>query len=165
MSISQPLISELESQSKSTRKLMERVPMEKADWKPHEKSTSLGRLAIHVAELPGWIPTLLNSDEIDFAKFDYKPTPAATTNDLVKIFEENLTKALTALKNAKDEDFKKTWTMRNGEKIFFTLPKDALVRDFAFNHLYHHRGQLTVYLRLNDVPLPNVFGPTADEPM
>ncbi len=165
MPINQSFISELEEQAKGTKQLLERVPLEKADWKPHEKSTTMGRLATHVAELPGWISFILSTEEIDFSKLDYKPRIAASTKELLEIFDENISKSLESLKKAKDKDFTKTWTMRSGEQVHFVLPKDVVLRSFSYNHLYHHRGQLTVYLRLNNVPLPNLFGPTADAPM
>lgn len=165
MSINQSFISELEQEAKATKKVLERVPLDKPDWKPHEKSMALGRLATHVAEIPGWVTSTLAADELDFAKFDYKPRIATNTDELIQIFEENRSKGLDSLKNAKDEEFTKNWTMRNGEQIYFTLPKIAVLRTFAYNHLYHHRAQLTVYLRLLNVPLPYIYGPTADEPM
>jgi uncharacterized damage-inducible protein DinB len=165
MPINESLISELEQETKLTKRLLERVPIEKADWKAHEKSMSLGRLATHVAEIPGWITSTLGADEMDFAKFDYKPRIAKSNAELIEIFEENRAKGLESLKNAKDEDFSKDWTMRNGEQVYFTMPKIAVIRTYAFNHLYHHRGQLTVNLRLLNVPLPYIYGPTADEPM
>ncbi len=165
MPVNQSFIAELEEEAKSTRKVLERVPVEKSDWKPHEKSMPLGRLATHVAELPGWITSVLSTDEMDFAKIEYKPKIAKTTAELLEIFEDNYSKGLKSLKDAKDEDFFKNWTLRNGEQIYFTLPKIAVIRSVGYNHLYHHRGQLTVFLRLNDVPLPGIYGPTADEPM
>jgi uncharacterized damage-inducible protein DinB len=165
MPINQSFIAELEQEAKGTRKILERVPIDKNDWKPHKKSTPLGRLATHVAEICGWATVTLDTNELDFAKMDYKPRVAANTKELLDIFEENYNKAMTTLKNAGDEKFMETWTMRTGEQIYFTLPKAVVLRSFAFNHLYHHRGQLTVYLRELNVPLPGLFGPTADEPM
>lgn len=165
MPINQPFITELEQEAKATRKVLERVPLEKSAWKPHEKSTPLGRLATHVAEIPGWITSTLGADELDFSKFDYKARVAGASSELLQIFEENYSKGMESLKNASDDDFSKNWTMRNGERIYFTLPKVSVIRTFAFNHQYHHRAQLTVYLRLLNVPLPYVYGPTADEPM
>ena len=165
MSLNQSFIKELENEAKQTRKVLERVPLDKADWKPHEKSMALGRLATHVAEISGYITSTLDADEMDFAKMDYKPRIAKSTSELLAIFEENYNKGMESLKNATDEKMLSNWTMRNGEHVYFTMPKIVVVRSFAFNHLYHHRGQLTVFLRLNDVPLPGVYGPTADEPM
>jgi uncharacterized damage-inducible protein DinB len=165
MPLNEAFIAELEQEAKGTRKLLERVPIEKSDWKPHEKSMSLGRLASHVAEISGWITTTLSTDELDFAKIDYKPVVAGSTAELLEIFEKNHSKAVESLKNAKDEDFMKNWTLRNGEQVYLTMPKIAVLRSFAYSHQIHHRGQLTVYLRLNSVQLPGIYGPTADEQM
>jgi uncharacterized damage-inducible protein DinB len=165
MGINELFIAELQQESASTRKLLERVPLDKADWKPHEKSMPLGRLATHVAEIPGWTTVTMEQDELDFATMDYKPVIAKDNHELVKMLDENLAKALKTLKDSPDERFSENWTMRTGDKIYFTLPKAAVLRSFAFNHQYHHRAQLTVYLRLLDVPLPGIYGPTADETM
>ncbi len=164
MPINEAFIAELEMESKATNKILERIPIEKPDWKPHAKSTPIGRLSTHVAELPGWTTMTLTTSELDFTKMDYKPSSAKTTSELLEIFEKNSAKAKDSLKNAKDADFAEPWTLRNGEQVFFTLPKIQVIR-MSFNHLYHHRAQLTVYLRLLDVPLPGIYGPTADEPV
>jgi uncharacterized damage-inducible protein DinB len=163
MSQNRALIAELQMEAANTRKTLEKVPVEKNDWKPHPKSMTLGRLASHVAEIPGWITMTLNTDELDFAKWDYKPHVAQTTEELVGILDKHVGEALAALENAKDEDFDKMWTMRNGEHVYYTLPKKVIIRSFGLSHNYHHRAQLGVYLRLLDVPVPGVYGPTADE--
>jgi uncharacterized damage-inducible protein DinB len=163
MSYNKGLIAELKMESASTRKILERVPVEKNDWKPHEKSMNLGRLAVHVAELPGWVTMILTADELDLSKMGYKPVMPASSEDLVTRLDEHVDKALAALENAKDEDFDKMWTLRNGAHEIFTLPKKVVIRSMAFSHQYHHRGQLSVYLRLLDVPIPGMYGPSADE--
>lgn len=165
MPINEAFIAELEQESKATRKILERVPIEKSDWKPHDKSMTLGRLASHVAEISGWTTTTLGANEMDFSKIDYKPRIAKSSAELMEIFEENYSKAMESLKNAKDSDFMETWTLRNGDQVYFTMPKVVVVRNFAYSHLIHHRAQLSVYLRLLDVPVPSIYGPTADEPM
>jgi len=165
MPLNKSFLDELETEARPTRKMLERVPLDKADWAPHKKSTPLGRLATHIAELPGWTSVTLDFSELDFAKFDYKPRVADSTSELINIYEENLEKAEQSLKKAKDEVFSEEWTLRNGEQIYFTLPKIVVLRSTFFNHIVHHRGQLSVYLRLLDIPLPGVYGPTADEPM
>jgi uncharacterized damage-inducible protein DinB len=124
----------------------------------------LDRLASHVAEITGWVALIMDFDELDFAKMDYKAPVISENADLIKIYEESLNKALESLEKTTDDDFKKTWTMKNGDVTYFTLPKDLTLRSFALNHLYHHRGQLTVYLRLLNKPVPGAYGPTADEP-
>ena len=163
MGINEAFIAELKQEGASTRKLLERVPMDKPDWKPHEKSAKLGNLALHVAELPGWVPVSLDQDELDFATFEYKPVIPKNTEELLAVHDKNIEKALKCLENARDGKFMENWTMRMGEKVYFTMPKAAVVRSFSYNHLYHHRAQLGVYLRLLDIPLPGLYGPTADE--
>jgi len=163
MGINETFIAELKQEAASTRKYLERVPMDKPDWAPHEKSMKLGNLANHVAELPGWTVVTMDQDELDFAKFEYKPEIPKSTEELLKKFDDNVSKAVECLKKADDAKFMENWTMRQGEQIFFTLPKAAVLRSFCFNHNYHHRAQLGVYLRLLDIPLPGIYGPTADE--
>ncbi|MFA5404574.1 MAG: DinB family protein [Ignavibacteria bacterium] len=163
MPIYESFLMELNEEAKATRKLLERVPEKSFDWKPHEKSFTLIRLASHVAELPGWISFILDSDELDFGKYNYIPPEIFKTSDLIKLHDECVAKAIKSLESANDEEFSKNWTMRNNEIVYFSRPKITVLRDFSYNHLYHHRGQLTVYLRLLDVPLPGVYGPTADE--
>lgn len=163
MGINEAFIAEMQQEAAATRKLLERVPMDKADWTPHAKSMKLGNLANHVAELLSWTMVTLDQDELDFAKFEYKPEIPESTEALVKKFDDMLNKSVECLKKADDAKFMENWTMRNGEQVFFTLPKAAVLRSFVFNHEYHHRAQLGVYLRLLDIPLPGMYGPTADE--
>jgi uncharacterized damage-inducible protein DinB len=165
MAIKESFLSELKQEEKATRKLLERVPGKSLSWKPHEKSFPLSRLASHIAELPGWISAILDYDELDFGKVEFTPPEISTPGDIMKIHEENMEKAVKSLEKSKDEDFSKMWTLRRNDRVFFTRPKDEVLKTFAYSHLYHHRGQLTVYLRLLDVPLPGVYGPTADEEM
>lgn len=162
--IKENLLAEIQNEAKTTKKLLEQIPEESLKWQPHEKSMSLERLSSHVAEIIGWVSLILDYDELDFAKFDYKPPIIGKTEDLTVIFDNALEKSIQSLEKSNDEDFKKTWTMKNGDVTYFTLPKDVTIRSFALSHLYHHRGQLTVYLRLLNVPVTNVYGPTADYP-
>lgn len=157
------LIAEMEQEAAVARKCLERITNDKFDWKPHEKSMSFLRLASHVAEMFGWTPSTLQHAELDFSKIDYKPFEPATTADLVEFLDKNVTEAIDALRNTSDEVFMENWTMRNGEKVYFTMPKAVVMRSFVMNHIVHHRGQLTVYLRLNDIPVPAIYGPSADE--
>jgi uncharacterized damage-inducible protein DinB len=161
--IAAALTSELEHEAAVTRKLLERIPADKFDWKPHEKSMSMGKLASHVAEMHGWAKHTLEAPELDFATMDYKPFEPATTEELVHHFEQNLAEALNSLKNASDEVWMEDWSLRNGEQIYFTMPKIAVMRGMVLSHIVHHRGQLSVYLRLNDIPVPAMYGPSADE--
>ncbi len=163
MSLNEPLIAELQQEAARTRKMLERVPEESFLWKPHDKSMSLATLAHHIAEIPEWVNVSVETDELDFAGQKYQPKEATTTAALVKLFDENIAKAVDCLKNASDEKLSGKWTMRNGEQIFFTMPKTEVVRLFVLSHSIHHRGQLSVFLRMLDVPLPGIYGPTADE--
>lgn len=158
------LIAELKSEAAKTRKMLALVPIaDKADWVPHTKSMKLGRLALHVAELAGWTGMTITTDELDFAK-GYTPTPTpATTEELLAILDKNVEMSLKALENADDELLAKPWTLRSGDHVYFTLPKKVVIRDMCYNHVVHHRGQLSVYLRLLNIPIPGMYGPSADE--
>ena len=161
--MNEPLMMELQHEAESTRKMLERLPKEKLTWKPHEKSMSLGRLAMHLAEIPGWVNATLLADELDFSKMDYKMVEATSSEEAVKLFDEKLASALDVLKNTEDATMMNMWTMRDGETVYFTLPKIAVLRSFVYSHLIHHRGQMSVYLRLLDVPVPGSYGPSADD--
>lgn len=161
--IASALIAEMEQEAAVARKCLERVPAEKFDWKPHEKSMTFIRLASHVAEMFGWTMTTLEHQELDFSKTDYKPVELKTTEELVELLDKKVSEAIACLKNTPDETFVEGWTMRNGEQVYFTMSKIAVMRSFVMNHIVHHRGQLSVYLRLNDIPVPPMYGPSADE--
>jgi len=154
---------ELKHETNNTRKILERLPMEKLSWKPHEKSMNLERLSQHIAELPTWITLTIKQDELDFAK-GYTPSPKFnSTEELIEQLNKNVALATKALEETTDEHLLKPWTLRNGEQIFFTMPRAVVIRNMVFNHIIHHRAQLGVYLRLLNVPLPTIYGPTADE--
>jgi len=161
--IASALIAEMELEASVARKCLERVPAEKFDWKPHEKSMAFGKLAVHIAEMFSWTSATLQHAELDFSKFDYKPHEPATTDVLVEFLDKNVAEAIDTLRNTPDEIFLENWTMRNGETVYFTMPKIAVMRSFVINHIVHHRGQLSVYLRLNDIAVPSIYGPSADE--
>jgi uncharacterized damage-inducible protein DinB len=161
--ISAAYIAEMEQEAAITRRCLERVPEEKFDWKPHEKSMALGQLASHIAEMFSWTKSTMESDVLDFATADYKPFQPKSNAELLEFFDKNVADAIETLRNASDEDFMKPWTLKNGERTYFTLPKTAIVRGFVLSHVIHHRGQLSVYLRLNDVAVPQIYGPSADE--
>lgn len=165
MPLKDALIAELKQESSSTKKMLEKVPLDKKDWKPHEKSMTLGRLATHVADTTHWASDIIHIDDFDFMK-DYKTRPNANSQEeLLATFQANLDKAIADLGAMTDEDFNRPWTVRRGEQVMFTLPKKVAIRGWAFNHLVHHRGQLSVYLRLLNVPVPGMYGPSADEQM
>ncbi len=160
MSISQTLLPEFDQEMATTRKLLERVPSDKGAWKPHPKSFPLGHLAQLVATMPGWMTTMLRAPELDLAHApQYSLEPTAT---LLDRFDKCVSEAREALKATKDSDYAIPWSLKHGARVLFTAPRGVVVRQHI-NHLVHHRGQLSVYLRLNDVPLPPMYGPTADE--
>ena len=161
--IADAFIAEMEHEAKVARTCLERIPADKFSWKPHEKSMAFGHLASHIAEMFGWTPSTLGSDELDFSKMDYKPFVPETSEQLLEFFDKNVREAMETLQNAPDELFMENWTMRNGETVYFTMPKVGVMRSFILNHIVHHRGQLSVYLRLNDIPVPSIYGPSADE--
>lgn len=163
MSLSETLIGELQYEAATTRKCLERVPAESFDWKPHEKSMPMGRLATHIAEMVGWIKDTMENPELDFATMDYKPFEPKTTGELIEFFDEKVVEANDSLKNASDEAMLANWKMRNGDKVFFDMPRIAVIRGMLIKHIVHHRGQLSVYLRLNDIAVPEIYGPSADE--
>ena len=161
MTIGQEFLSELLLESEVTRRYLERVPFDKKDFRPAEKSEALGRLAIHVAEITAWWTACIKNDKLDFA--DFKPKEINSTKELLFYFDELLAEAKSVLATVKDEEFEKEWSMTYGEEILFTLPKKQVARIYCMNHLVHHRAQLGVYLRILDIPLPAVYGPSADD--
>jgi uncharacterized damage-inducible protein DinB len=163
MNIATGLIGELEQEAQTTRKILERIPVEKFDYKPHEKSMTMVRLATHVVEMMNWVSITCTTDELDFAVGDNKPFEPKDTAELVAYHDKLVTEAIEALKNTPDEDMHKPWSLKNGETTYFTIPKIATLRTMCLNHIWHHRGQLSVYLRLNDIPVPSIYGPSADE--
>ncbi|HEX4374417.1 MAG TPA: DinB family protein [Puia sp.] len=163
MSVKTSFIGELKNESINTKKMLEKVPLDKATWKPHEKSMSIGRLATHIAETGHWIYRILEADEFDFAVNPFKPHVAASREELLEIFNNNFNKSIAALENASDDEFDKLWTIKMGDKILYQLPKKNAIRSWGFSHSVHHRGQLSVYLRMLDIPVPGMYGPSADE--
>ena len=157
------MIAEFQHEAASTRRMLERVPEDKFSWQPHEKSMSLGRLAGHVAESPGWIAAILDHEELDFSESDYQPFIPTTSAELLEGFDKYVVAFEEAMKDRGDEEFFVDWTMRSGDQVIIKTPRAAAIRGFILSHTYHHRGQLSVYLRLLDVPVPGVYGPTADD--
>ena len=162
MTMSRTLLPEFEQEMKSTRRVLERVPSEKGTWKPHTKSFSLGHLAQLVAWMPGWITNALRETALDLAR--YPGYSYESTATLLAMFDRNVAEARDAISSTPDADWGASWSLKHGDRVLMTLPRAAVVRQHV-NHLIHHRGQLTVYLRLLDVPVPSVYGPTADERM
>ena len=153
-------LKELEAEVAATRKCLERIPESSFGWKPHEKSMTMGYLALLVAEIPKWITHMVEKGDIDFATFDhFQPK---TTADLVNHFDENLQGARNALSNVSNEELAKTFSLKNQGQVLFSSPIKENIGS-SINHLVHHRGQLTVYMRLNDIPVPSIYGPSADD--
>ena len=163
MTLNQMLWAELKAEADNTRKMLAVIPFDQADFKPHEKSMSLKRLAVHVAEITGWWKECLTHDELDFSKGNFAPKEFTSTEELLAYHDDLVAKAEVILNDTPESEFQNPWTMRNGEQIYFTMPKGAVVRTWCMNHLYHHRGQLSVYLRLLNVPIPGMYGPSADD--
>lgn len=162
-SMSHPLIAELQHEAQITRTVLERVPTEKFDFRPHEKSMTFGELASHVVDTYNWYEATLNTEELDFATADYVPFQANSTEELLEAFDKNLPAVAEMLGHATDEDLMVQWTMRAGEDVIFSMPRVQVIRGMLMNHMIHHRGALSVYLRLNDIPVPQIYGPSADE--
>jgi uncharacterized damage-inducible protein DinB len=163
MTIVDSLIPEFDHEMATTRKVLERVPEERFDWKPHEKSFSLGVLATHVATLPTWGTETLTRSEINLVG-NNPPTAAPSKNELLTTFDKNVADAREALAGKTDPELMAMWSLKRNGKTVFSMPKTTVLRSFVLNHLIHHRAQLTVYLRLLDIPVPSIYGPSADEP-
>ena len=162
MPISDMLLPEFDHEMATTRKLLERVPDGHFDWKPHGKSFSLGQLAQHVATLPWWGQVTLQQTEFDVAA-NPQLAPVATRAALLDLFDRHSAATRQALNGKTDAELMAPWAFKNGAITVFSMPKVTVWRSFVMNHLVHHRGQLSVYLRLQDVPVPAMYGPSADE--
>jgi len=160
--IAQSMLPEFDMEMANTRKTLERVPDDKFGWKPHEKSFSLGDLATHVANIPSWAKITIETAGLDMSK-PFEPPKASSRADLLKIFDENVTAARESLQGVSDAALQEMWSLRTGDEVHFSAPRIACLRGFVMNHIIHHRAQLGVYLRLNDVALPPIYGPSADE--
>ncbi len=150
---------ELESEVRATRECLEQVPMDKADWKPHEKSMPLGYMAILVADIPRWIQYMIEHGVVDF--MTYEQRHPKTSEELVSLFDENMGSARKALKTLSDADLTNEFQLKNGDQLLMSSPLGESISS-SINHMVHHRGQLTVYLRLNDKKIPSIYGPSAD---
>ena len=154
---------ELEQEAVATRRLVDRIPADRLGWRPHPKSSTLGQLAMHVARVPSIVTGMLSRDEVDASTVGFAPGQPTSVGEIRKALDESLAGATEALAHWTARDLATTWRLVRGDRELMSAPKGALLRSLVGNHLYHHRGQLTVYLRLLDVPLPSVYGPTADE--
>jgi uncharacterized damage-inducible protein DinB len=168
MALNQMLLPEFDREMGLTRRLLERVPEEKLDWQPHTKSMRMGRLAGHLAELPSYMTQVLRTDEVDLAPpGGGRPAPATlvTRAQILAAFDENVAAARAALADASDAQLGRPWTLKKAGKMMFTMPRMLAIRNLVMNHTIHHRAQLGLCLRLNDVPIPSMYGPSADEEM
>ena len=162
MSQIQMLLGEMEQEARTTRKMLERVPNDKFNWSPHQKSMTIQRLATHIAELPGWVAMTLTTNELDFSNNPYEQVDITNREELLAYFDRTLELGRSHLLSATDEDLLPDWTLRNGNEIYSTNPKGEVIR-MSYSQIVHHRAQLGVYLRLLDVPIPGSYGPSADE--
>lgn len=168
MSIAHSLLPEFDNETATTRKLLALIPEKEAAWKPHPKSFTLGDLGVHLAGLITWTKTTLRDSEFDMNPANaegFKPGAFTSTAAVLEMFDANVAAARTLIAETPDPAFMETWTLKKAGQTMFAAPRIGVLRSFVLNHLVHHRGQLTVYLRLRDVPLPSVYGPTADEAM
>jgi hypothetical protein len=166
MPIASALLPEFDQEIATTRRVIERVPEARADWSPHPKSWPMGSLAVHCCNLLVWTVPTLTETELDVnppGGPPWTPPRFTTTTAALELLDTNARAAREAIAACSDAAFQVPWTLKNAGRALFTLPRAAVLRAFVFSHLIHHRGQLTVYLRMNDVPLPSVYGPTADE--
>lgn len=163
MALSASLAAEIKHEASNSRKILLRIPNEQFNWKPHEKSMTIGRLGGHIAELTQWVNLIIDVAEFDFLKTPLDRCKATNSVELIETFEKHLEKALAALHNIPDEVLNEQWVLRRGDFIVAQLPKKVALRNIVMNHIIHHRGQLSVYLRLLNIPVPGIYGPSADE--
>jgi uncharacterized damage-inducible protein DinB len=164
MAITDALLPEFDHEMATTRRLLDRVPEARFSWKPHDKSMTLGQLAGHLANIPFWCSATLDAAVLDLDTIpDARPRTPQSRAALVEEFDKKVSAARARLAQTTDPELLAPWTLKKGDQEFFTMPRIAAIRSFVMNHSIHHRGQLSVYLRLNDVPIPPIYGPTADE--
>jgi uncharacterized damage-inducible protein DinB len=166
MELKQLYLGQLNREAEASRKAIERVPEGRNDWKPHERSMPLGLLAALVANMPGWVTLMIETDELnldDPANEKFRTKPVATRAELLKLLDESVSKSRRALEQTTEEHLKKSWRFIAGGKVLNDQPRYEMLTDSVFSHLAHHRGQLTVYLRLNEASVPAIYGPSADE--
>jgi uncharacterized damage-inducible protein DinB len=164
MAIRDALLPEFDHEMGTTRRLLERTPEAEFAWKPHDKSFSMGQLAGHIGNIPHWVDAILQNTVFDVESAgDTRPKAPPTIADLVGQFDKNVAAARAGIAATGDSEMLAPWTFKSGGQVVFTMPRAAALRSFVLNHMIHHRGQLSVYLRLKNVPLPSIYGPTADE--
>ena len=163
MKVINSMIQQFEHETQTTRRHFERLPDDKLDWRPHEKSFTAGALASHIVECIRWGDAIFNLDELDFDPATYKPYQAATVADLLTTFDADVARGRQVLATVDEAALEQLWRLKVNGRTFFEKTREDVFRDFTLNHLIHHRGQFSVYLRLLDVAVPGTYGPTADE--
>ena len=163
MSIAQSMLGEFDHEMASTRTTLARAPLSKGDWKPDPKSMSLAQLAGHITEMVGWGAAIIQTPSMDMNPGDHKPYIPTSNEQLLSEFDKNLKTLRSALESCSDQSMMEPWTLKIGGSVLFSMPRVACIRTMIMNHLIHHRAQLTVYYRLNGVPVPALYGPSADE--
>lgn len=163
MPAAQGFINELQFERISTRKFLERVPVDQFDWRPHARSQTLRELASHVAQIPSYLSGVATKSEMNFDAGNYVPFMATSIDELVQVFEQNMERALADIATVSDQAMDELWSLRSRNHVIFSIPRRAAFRSFAINHFIHHRGQLSVYLRILGMPIPSIYGPSADE--
>jgi len=165
MGMIEPMILEFEQEAASTRKMLERVPADAMDWRPHKKSMSMAELASHIANIPEWAKATLTQDELIFDMANYKPNVYESPQEALEVFERGVKEVIEVMRVTSDDQLMAMWRMKDRDTLLFEMPRIAVLRGMILNHAVHHRGQLSVYLRMKDVPLPAIYGPSADEGM
>lgn len=163
MPIIDSLIREFKNEAQTTRKHLERLPDDKLDWRPHQKSFTAGELASHIVECVSWVDAIFNLDEIDIDPTTYRPYQAESAADLLKTFDDKVASCKQVLEGADEETISQPWRLKMMGRLMFEKPRADVFRDFTLSHVIHHRGQFSVYLRMLDVPVPGSYGPSADE--
>lgn len=163
MNLSQFLMPEFQHEMANTRKMLEAIPEADLDYQSNEKAMSLAQLANHIAEIPTWVGVTFLYPELDFSTFEYIPKKFRTVKELVAFFDKNVADAQKLLSEVSNETLNENWTMKNGEVVYFTMPKLSVFRMFVMNHTIHHRGQMSAYIRAVGAVVPAMYGPTADE--
>lgn len=163
MGVKDSLLKEFDAEAMTTRRMLERLPEGKADWKPHEKSMSLGRLAMHLAEIPGFFSAILDGDELIAGGSQREPRVARSSAEALAVFDASTAAFAGKLRAFPEERLQETWRLRAGDRVALERPRAAALRTLVLSHSIHHRGQLSVYLRLLDVAVPGAYGPSADE--